>query len=105
MEELDKQALSGLSNSFELSTENLVSKQQILAALSSRISQLLAGNPDQLFSLLYRLDISEKRIKTAMKSDDDVAPHLAALVYERQLEKTASRKRFKQEKPDDDLSW
>lgn len=105
MEDLERQLLSGLSNSFDISAENLVSKQQILSALSSRISQLLAGNPDRLFSLLYRLDISEKKIKVVLQGEGDVPFRLAILVYERQLEKAASRKRFKQEKPDNDLSW
>lgn len=106
MEELDGQLRDGLAHSFEISTENLVSKHQILAALASRISQLLEGNPDQLFSLLYRLDVSEKKMKEALNEGDEIPLRLAQLVYERQLEKSAWRKHFKpEEKPDDDLSW
>jgi hypothetical protein len=106
MEELDGQLKDGLAQCFEIATENLISKNQILAALTSKIRQLIDGNPDQLFSLLYRLDVSEQKIKEALNEGDEIPLRLANLVYERQLEKAGWRKRFKeQQKPDDDLSW
>lgn len=106
MEELDGALREGLAQSFEISAENLISKQQILAALAIRISQLLDGNPDQLFSLLYRLDISEMKIKEALNEGDEIPLRLANLVYERQMEKAAWRKHFKSgQNSDNELSW
>lgn len=106
MEELDGQLKEGLAKCFELSSENLVSKQCVLEALSIRIGQLITGNPEQLFSLLYRLDISEQKIKKVLNEGNEIPFQLANLVYERQLEKVAWRKHFKdQQQPDDELSW
>ncbi|HET8572805.1 MAG TPA: hypothetical protein VFL76_02930 [Edaphocola sp.] len=105
MEELDDHAKSSLSQGFDLAEAQLVSKEKILAALSERISQLLAGHPDQLFSMLYRLDISERKIKLILQQKENISFHLAQLIYERQLEKAASRKQFGRQRPDNELSW
>ena len=94
-----------LGQSFDITLPDMVSREKIIAAIAVRMEQLIAGNPDQLFSMLYRLDISEKRIKEAMASNEAIAHQLAILIYERQLEKIAARQRFKSRKPDDDLAW
>jgi hypothetical protein len=94
-----------LGQSFGIAGTELVSKEQIIGALALKIERLIAGNPDQLFSLLYRLDISEHKIKQAMNANGPVALKIAELVYERQLEKIISRRRFGQERPDGDLAW
>lgn len=105
MEELDDNLKNSLSQGFDLTEAQLVSKERILAALSERINQLMTGNPDQLFSMLYRLDISERKIKLVLQQQENISLHLAQLIYERQLEKAASRKHFGRQMPDDDLSW
>lgn len=106
MEELSTSLKKALADDFDISADQLVSKKQILAALAFRISRLIEGNPDQLFSLLYRLDVSEKKIKEALQAGDEIPLRLANLVYDRQLEKAAWREHFKdQQKPDDELSW
>lgn len=94
-----------LAGEFGLATENLVSPEQIIAALAWRIDQLIVANPDQLFSMLYRLDISERKIKEAMATDEDVTKKIAVLIYERQLEKIISRRHFRSASPEDDLAW
>lgn len=95
-----------ISEVFEISFDTgIVSKSQIIAALTLRIDQLMHHNPDQLFSMLYRLDISEKNLKMAMMQELDVPKKIATLIYERQLEKMWSRSRFKNDNPDADLAW
>lgn len=94
-----------LSQDFDLEINDLVSREQIIAALTWRVDQLIAGNPDQLFSMLYRLDISERRIKEAMATGQEVTKKIAVLIYERQLEKIISRRHFRSDTPEDDLAW
>lgn len=94
-----------LVNNFDLAVNDLVSETKIIEALTLRVEELIAGNPDQLFSMLYRLDISERRIKEAMALDHEVSKKIAVLIYERQLEKIVSRNQFRSDKPDDDLAW
>ncbi|WP_157977240.1 hypothetical protein [Taibaiella helva] len=94
-----------LAGDFGLELNDRVSREQIIAALTWRVDQLIAGNPDQLFSMLYRLDISERKIKAAMATETEVTKKIAVLIYERQLEKIISRKHFRSEAPEDDLAW
>lgn len=96
---------ASLAGDFGLPEKDLVSREKIIAALTWRVEQLLAGNPDQLFSMLYRLDISERRIKEAMATEQEVTKKIAVLIYERQLEKIICRQHFKSDTPDDDLAW
>jgi len=106
MNTTDAQLLAeALSGDFDLAVNDLVSREKIIAALTWRVDQLIAGNPDQLFSMLYRLDISERKIKEAMATDDHVTKKIAVLIYERQLEKIISRRQFKSDAPEDDLAW
>lgn len=102
----EEELQSVLAHSFEIDFPETVSKEKIIEVLSWRVDQLIAGNPDQLFSLLYRLDISERKIKDAMTSEVEVTKKIATLIYERQLEKIISRKHFtSKEAPEDDLAW
>ncbi len=101
----EEELSSMLSQSFDLELPALVSREQIIAALSFRIDKMMAGNPDQLFSLLYRLDISEAKIKSALATEHDVSKKIATLIYERQSEKIISRRHFKSNRPEDDLAW
>lgn len=98
-------AAEQLAADFDLAVNDLVSKEKIIAALTWRVEQLIAGNPDQLFSMLYRLDISERKIKEAMTTDNEVTKKIAVLIYERQLEKIISRQQFKSDHPEDDMAW
>jgi len=100
-----KNLQEALQTDFDLSFTDWVTKQQLIAALTRRIEELIAGNPDRLFSMLYRLDISEKKLKTAMASESNIARKIADMIYERQSEKVSSRKENKSNKPDDDLAW
>ena len=100
--ELLKEALA---HDFGLATGDLVSPEKLIAALTWRVGQLITGNPDQLFSMLYRLDISERKIKEALATENEVTKKIAVLIYERQLEKIISRRHFKSDTPEDDLAW
>lgn len=102
---IEDELIQALRQSFDLELPELVIKEKILAALAIRIEQMLRGNPDQLFSMLYRLDIAEKQIKQAMQDTETLPIKIAALIYERQLEKINSRKQYKKDKPGDDLAW
>jgi hypothetical protein len=103
--EVNNQLQSVLGRSFQLPESELVSREAIIQALTIRVGYLLETNSSKLFSLLYRLDISERNIKQAMAARKDVAKKIAVLIYERQLEKIVSRERFKPDEPDEELAW
>ena len=66
------------------------------------IAELLEGNPDLLFSTLYRLDIYESKINTVLKLESDAPAGLARLIIERQREKLRTREQYK---PDKNIDW
>ena len=64
--------------------------------LTARIAELLATNPAWLMHVLYRVDVAEARVKAvfAEAASEDIAPRLADLLIERQLQKIAYRRRY-----------
>jgi len=70
------------------------------------VSKLLQQNADKFFELMYRLDISEKKLNEALANNEDAVSKLAELVYERQQQKVISRKQFPKKDVDDiNLQW
>lgn len=74
--------------------------------LARYISDLIVNDQHTLIYLLYRVDLSEKKIKTLLQQQhEDAALLIAELIIERQLQKIALRKQFKQNDqhiPDDE---
>jgi len=86
--------------------EGALSEEAILQLLADRIVQVLERGPDTFFQLMYRLDISEKKL-TAILDDDNVAAKIARLVYDRQLQKIQSKRSSPKDGHIDDpeLKW
>lgn len=65
--------------------------------LVERIVDLLSRNPEKLMSILYRIDVSERRVNEIMTKSfpTEVPLHLADLIIERQLAKARSRAEHK----------
>ena len=65
--------------------------------LSDYINGLIVDHFDELITLLYRLDINEKRLKDLLQqhASKDAAPIIATLIIERQEQKIKSRALFK----------
>ncbi|MBS1584820.1 MAG: hypothetical protein JSS82_04675 [Bacteroidetes bacterium] len=96
-----------LKRDWEISLPATVSEEEILHQLAKRVAQLIESGPENFFQLMYRLDISEKKLN-AVIGDEDVAGKIARLIYERQLQKIKSREYFRNAnamKDDEDLSW
>ena len=66
--------------------------QEILAKL---IRHLLNNDFERLLNGLYRIDVSEEKVKTAMASQDDVADNIALLIIEREMQKVVTREKYK----------
>ena len=62
LEEIQRELLQ----SWGIIENNTVTKEALIEAIAYKVGKLLEANPDQLFSKLYRLDISEGNIKKAM---------------------------------------
>ena len=76
--------------------------------LSANINKLILNNFDDLIYLLYKVDVSEKKLKTLLKENTnaDAGSVIATLIIERLLQKIKSRSEFKRDDNiREDESW
>ncbi len=89
--------------------EALVRKPEWYTQLVDAVNALLVNDFNALVQILYRLDVSEDKIRSALGDHPgtDAATLIAGLLLERQLEKIETRKAFKTPRPNpgDDLAW
>lgn len=94
-----------LTQEWGLQADEIISRETILARLAERVAVLLDRGADSFYLLMYRIDISEKKL-TSILNEPDVAMEIARLIYARQQQKIESRKLYKSERPEDpDLTW
>src|SRR5262245_61055910 len=67
--------------------------------LADKINDLLISDFQKLVSVLYRMDISESKLKLLLKENPniDAGIIIAELMIERQLEKNRSRQQYKRD--------
>ncbi len=87
-----------ISANFELEGRQEISLDEIQQILTARIRELLDKNVERLVSILYRIDVGQKKtddiFNNPSPSKDDIAALLAEAVIERQLQKVLSRKKY-----------
>jgi len=105
-DEVLEEAAFALKRDWDLQLPEALSEEAILRLLADRVVQVLERGPETFFQLMYRLDISEKKL-TAVLNDDHVADKVARLIYDRQLQKIQSRihNKVKRESDDPELKW
>jgi hypothetical protein len=95
-----------LSNSRDLEK---VQSPEWFVQLTESVNDLIKYDFKRLVQLLYRLDVSEKKIRDSLSANEgeDAAKLIATLFLERQIEKIKTRQSFKTFNPeeDEDLRW
>jgi hypothetical protein len=83
------------------------SEAELLALLSERIGEMLERRPEYLMSLLYRLDVLEKKIVPVLRPGAPEPPHigLARLVLERQKQRIETKRNVKPERLGEEWAW
>ena len=91
---------------FQLPIPAGLTYQQLLALLSKHIDLLLKDDFSKLIQILYRLDVSEDKLRYVLQQNkgEMASPIIAGLIVERQLQKIESRRHFKKDDhiPDDE---
>ncbi len=77
---------------------------ELLQQLTESIAKMLEQDQDLLLSSLYRMDVSEEKIRKLLMSagERDIATGLAELVLERQMESMRTREKYPQPKIEDE---
>ena len=93
--EIDEQLLPAVPNEDE-------KFKAFRALLIRRIEVLVESDLQKLYSILYRIDVNERKMKNALEAgqQENSAPIIADLIIERQLEKIKSRKHFGEKEND-----
>ena len=82
-----------------------VNMDRLRSVLAVYINDLIEKNFQQLVNILYRLDVSEEKLKQMLHSKhEDAGLIITDLIIERQNQKLASRNRFQQKQQDIDES-
>ena len=74
-----------------------ISEENLLQRLSEFINHLIQTNFQQLVLILYRVDVSENKLKQLLQkdSDEDAAVIISKLIIEREIQKINSRSLFR----------
>lgn len=83
-------------------------EEQLLQLLAEQIAEMIEGKMEVLLSLMYRLDISERKVYQALAPGAPEPPHLglARLVLERQKQRAFTKLHYRPPTLDDEwTTW
>ncbi|MBL0181139.1 MAG: hypothetical protein IPP96_02150 [Chitinophagaceae bacterium] len=97
-----------LNKELSIDLVDRLSSDEIHAQLSNAVNQLVKNNFEKLVSLLYRIDVSEQKLKSLLHQfpQEDAGNIIASLIIERQEQKLKTRKHSDNDRNsqrDDDL--
>lgn len=77
--------------------ESFASYEELREALTSAVMYLLLHDMEKLLNILYRIDVNEPKVKAAFAQNDpkQIAPVIARLILEREVQKAESRRKYK----------
>jgi hypothetical protein len=105
---MEKELLAALGDQLGLDLREISEFGVLRMRLAEKVNLLIDSQFDELVRLLYRVDVNEMKLKFLLqeKLGDDAALIIADLLIERQIQKIATRRQFRQEAPDrDEESW
>ncbi len=96
-----------MQRDFGLPAAHTTDEEHLLAVVAARVGDLLEHDMDFLMGMLYRLDVLEEKIKTALRSHEPTDIALARLIIERQKQRYKTKLNSFKPLPDDmqDLAW
>lgn len=95
--DISKELNKAVSTRFEMELSSSFTLEDLKKALSMRIGELLDKNVERLLSMLYRVDLSQKKLDEIFQHDSkkDIAERIAEAVIERQLKKIETREFYR----------
>ncbi len=108
MEQINTDLIPMLRQSLEIDLPENISFDLLKERLSSHINFLIQSDFQKLVSILYRVDVSESKLKHLLKENQgfDAASIITDLILERQLQKIRSRQEHRNdENISDDEKW
>lgn len=88
-----------INKDFSLELNRNLSEDELASLLAAHINDMILHDLPKLIQLLYRVDISEKKIKQTLADNKnyEAGMIIARIIIERQKEKAKTRASFKQD--------
>lgn len=85
-----------LNNELAIEISGKLSYAELHSQLASYINRLIKNDFDKLIAYLYRIDVSEEKLKNLLQQNprEDAGNIIATLIIERQVQKIKSREHF-----------
>lgn len=99
-----KELTALINQDFEpVPVDDIISEERLLELLSQQMDWMIEHRLEQLMSMMYRLDIDERKVARALSPSGPEAPALALarLVLERQKQRIFTKRHYKQSFPKD----
>jgi hypothetical protein len=92
-----------INKDFELALTPSLSGEILRQTMAVHINDMILHQFDRLVQLLYRMDVSESKLKEMLQvqAGTDAGYLIAGLVLEREQQKIASRRQFTQQRNND----
>jgi hypothetical protein len=102
-----KEWIEELNKSYDLQLGESLSEEEALALLAEKFNVLIRSDLNALIQFLYRMDVSETRLRTLLKTqtDEDTGLLIARLVLERLQQKILTRRQFQNPSESDEERW
>ena len=94
---MDRSLISEVSADWALAVPASMTEEELILLLAKRINDLIREDFNQLLSLLYRIDIDERKLKALLQEqpEKDAGVLIAGMILERQKQKMAARAKFR----------
>lgn len=101
---MNNDLIPAIRQSLNVDLPDNISFDELKKRLSVHINNLIQSDFEKLVPLLYRIDISEPKLRYLLQENQgkDAANTIAGLIIERQLQKIKSRQQFRQRDNDID---
>ena len=96
---MDTNLIPSLKETLHIDLPENISFDTLKKKLSDHINHLIQSDFQKLVSVLYRIDVSEAKLKYLLKenTETDASGIIADLIIERQLQKIKSRQEYRRD--------
>ena len=93
---MEKELVRIINKQVDIDLSEDISKNELQQKLTAFINELIVNDFQRLITILYRIDVDEKKLKRILKENigKDAGEIIANLIIEREIQKIETRKQF-----------
>ena len=93
---VEKELIQIINKQVDTNLTEDISRNELQEKLTAFINELILNDFQRLITILYRVDVDEKKLKRILKENigTDAGEIIANLIIEREIQKIETRKQF-----------